>query len=586
MLQKIYNYFSVIINYYIYFSVATASTKTIKPVETTSVDPDQREVQINPQPSTSCNKRRKIQQSSLTQFISRPISLTRQQKINNSILTMIYTDLQPFSIVTDKGFQNLLHELEPAYKLPSRNTFKISLLLQKYNTVSETIQNLLKPAISISLTTDTWTSIANQSYMAVTAHFISDDWKLYSCLLGCFVSEVSHTSENIAGELKNITEKWGITQKIISVTTDNAANIVNAIKISGWTHIPCFAHTINLVVKDSLIEIDGFRKKVKAIVDHFHRSTQANIKLFNSQRQTFPDREPLKLKNDVVTRWNSTFYMFHRIIELQEPLTATIALLHNPVQQLNEVEWESLKEACKILQPFEQITVEMSSEKAVTLSKVLNIISGLKSFLEKIKPTILKQESLKLLHHLQQSISKRFVAIETNLTLGKCSFMDPRFKTKAFTTTDHLKKIKEKIQEELQLEINKSRNENRQLSEQSSTPCESTPNDDDLVWQDFDSHQTQEIRDSPLAIAIIQMRTYTEDPILPRKENPLIWWQNRALLYPRLSVLARKYLCMIATSVPSERIFSKAGQVINERRNRLKGKIVEQLLFLNFNENL
>jgi len=53
--------------------------------------------------------------------------------------------------------------------------------------------------------------------------------------------------------------------------------------------------------------------------------------------------------------------------------------------------------------------------------------------------------------------------------------------------------------------------------------------------------------------------------------NPLDWWRtNGAARYPQLVTLAVKYLGIPATSVPSERIFSKTGEILNRRRASLK----------------
>ena len=65
--------------------------------------------------------------------------------------------------------------------------------------------------------------------------------------------------------------------------------------------------------------------------------------------------------------------------------------------------------------------------------------------------------------------------------------------------------------------------------------------------------------------------------------NPFQWWQNNQKSFPVLFELARKYLCIPATSVPSERLFSDAGNQICEERNRLKASTVTELLFLKRN---
>ena len=63
--------------------------------------------------------------------------------------------------------------------------------------------------------------------------------------------------------------------------------------------------------------------------------------------------------------------------------------------------------------------------------------------------------------------------------------------------------------------------------------------------------------------AMVEVRQYVPDAHIGRHEDPLAWLgggEGRAL-YPSLARMARRYLGMIATSVPSERVFSKSGQL-------------------------
>jgi len=53
--------------------------------------------------------------------------------------------------------------------------------------------------------------------------------------------------------------------------------------------------------------------------------------------------------------------------------------------------------------------------------------------------------------------------------------------------------------------------------------------------------------------------------------------------YPRLIKLTLKYLGMPATSVPSERVFSKTGEIVNRRRASLKPSYVDMTVFLSRN---
>lgn len=63
----------------------------------------------------------------------------------------------------------------------------------------------------------------------------------------------------------------------------------------------------------------------------------------------------------------------------------------------------------------------------------------------------------------------------------------------------------------------------------------------------------------------------------------LQWWKNNGHFYPRLSLLARKYLSVPASSVPCERVFSLAGHLVNKKRARLSKDNIDLIIFLNKN---
>lgn len=86
--------------------------------------------------------------------------------------------------------------------------------------------------------------------------------------------------------------------------------------------------------------------------------------------------------------------------------------------------------------------------------------------------------------------------------------------------------------------------------------------------------------DAPGGIPV-ELRQFLDVPVdTNRQANPLELWEGMRYQYPRLYKMSRDFLTRLATSVPSERLFSKAGIVSNELRSRLTGKRLSKLLFL------
>ena len=81
-----------------------------------------------------------------------------------------------------------------------------------------------------------------------------------------------------------------------------------------------------------------------------------------------------------------------------------------------------------------------------------------------------------------------------------------------------------------------------------------------------------------------ELDTYLAVKSVNRDQCPLRWWMGNKAMFPGLASVAKKMLAVPATSVASERLFSKAGDVITKKRNQLSASKADQLCF--FMENM
>ena len=451
-------------------------------------------------------------------------------------------------------------------------------LRKLYDDKVKQLKSILDSTNSCALTTDIWTSRTTQGFLTLTCHFIDDN-----CVQKAFVLETvrlndAHTGENIKNELEKITNKWSITDKVVCTTTDSGSNIVLAIQLTKWKHLHCFAHTLNLVVQSSIDDdslLSTIKKKCKEVVAYFHRSVKAADKLATIQeRLNLPQH---KLIQDVETRWNSTFFMFQRIIEQHEALTTTLCLLdRSDLCLMNEMN-ENLKEAVTLLQPFEIVTREVSSEEYISISKLIPLAKSLQQL------TCSNTSELELGSKLRAQMQHRFRNIEGNHLLAAATFLDPRFKKMAFNTPGAAQHIEQYLTEEMK-SIETQSSDNSEIVNEAETTSAQDQENACSIWESFDEKVNHQLtHHTPTSDAIIETKQYLLLKNLGRKEDPLEWWKTHRQLYPRLFQLATKYLCIPGTSVPAERLFSKAGELISIKRNRIKEKNVDMLLFLNKN---
>lgn len=145
-------------------------------------------------------------QPPISQFLKRPPPIRKVTEIDKQVLKMVAKGHHALRIVEEPEFKKLISLVSncPGYMLPSRKSLTYNLLPGAYTELVNEIKSEIQKASAICLTTDAWTSQTNQSYMAVTAHFIDEETKLQSKLLCCEEFSEKHSAANLTLFLKKV----------------------------------------------------------------------------------------------------------------------------------------------------------------------------------------------------------------------------------------------------------------------------------------------------------------------------------------------------------------------------------------------
>ena len=362
------------------------------------------------------------------------VASSRRTQLNEQIVRIIVEDLEPLSIVEHKGFQGFCALIDPKYTLTTRKTLREKLIPEAYEKQLKQLQEELNKAKYVGITTDLWTSSSTESFNALIAHYLDvENGKLCSKILDCSLFEGRHKGEALETEIKRVATLFKIDKKLAAGVSDNAANIKKALKDLGIRSIPCFAHSLNLVVHDVLKtsnEIQHIRNKVAVTVSLTHRSVNAKKSLMQCQVAVgLPGQK--SLIQDVPTRWNSLFLMLERFIELKDPLTLFF-VQERSKNALTSEEWITVEELVSVLRPMYDATVEISSEKLTTMSKVIPLTNQLMCFYSEGETSGFVGQIKK---EIENSLKARFHWAEGFLNYAVATILDPRFKQWAFTTS-------------------------------------------------------------------------------------------------------------------------------------------------------
>lgn len=519
---------------------------------------------------------------------------TKQKILDEALLEMIATDFHPLSIVDDRGFRRFVGKLQPLYKLPTRQALYDNLLTSQYARAVTERRAEVQVAAAVCLSAEGWLSHASERYVALTAHYLNAQLETKSCLLDCFMYTDHHTADAVKDELTRIVEEWGCQGKVVAFVTDSSPHVSAAVQLAGWRSLPCFANMLNVMAQEALNEIADVRSKVRAAVDHFRCNAIANEMLRSVQQQmSLPERE--LLLDTPASRWTQTYRMLQRLAEMREAVVSALALLVDNVPELlSPPEWEVVVYACELLRPMYEVTCELAAERYAPASKIILMARGLTrlcrdQFESPAMPVVVR----KMANVMLASMTAWFGSFELNNLLAEATLLDPRFKRSGFedataaeqavlNVTGAASNTNSASGTEENIAYNVTVTEPDGTVSTQQMPVALPPSSS--IWSDYDQRVYIIVAaQNPAAEAQTQMRQFLEEPLLPRQESCVEWWQSRAAIYPRLLEVVRERMCLVASSAPCDRLYSKSGAVLMDRRSRLDQSEVRQLVFLNAN---
>ena len=540
---------------------------------------------------------------------------------------MVAEECLSLRLTDSPKLRTLLSYLRPGYVPPCRTTLTTKLLPRLKDSLKHAIACKLKSIEHMSISYDGWTSIALRKYIALLCHGITSDWTLETFMLKVIPITESETAEFIADVVRDTLDEWNIPfTAVMAAATDGAPNMKCSVEKNlevPWIY--CIAHAINRSVFNSLERNNPLKQmlcRATTLCTEFKYNSALKAGLRKRQERLGLSTKNLKLW--CPTRWGSINKMLKRMIASRSAIAAYLSDHDVPKITFGGKDWDIAKDLLVILHHLNESAQELSRQKLPTIGLVIPVLTRLRENLEaqdgssqsdKNGRRTLLPEVMQFKDDFAEDMQGRWDMLQNNASseMKMSAFLDPRTKDFGFVIDkDDRQRFLEEMQEMAKELVNEmsvgSRKKDRsggndeEEEESDVGPSESPAtrkrkaNIERLIrvygkqveatlqnYSDEADHHSNEVERYVQATVCPLVASVTEQGKVIMSD-PLAWWREHQHEYPRLAKLARRYLCIMATSVPCERAFSKAGWIVNKRRCALSDDHISTLLFVSFNQ--
>ncbi|NWZ30109.1 RSLE3 protein, partial [Asarcornis scutulata] len=173
-----------------------------------------------------------------------PCPDARSEVILELVLEMIFRDLQPLSVVRDKGFGLLLGYLEPGFALPAPARLA-GMLQHRYGAARREVERYLRTAQGLVVCLEPWASRLGHGYLSISASFIDGEWRRARCLLETRRARQDEPEGDFGEQLRAALAEFGLCSQAVLCVVHDGARPATA---NGWAGLCCAARVLQRCV--------------------------------------------------------------------------------------------------------------------------------------------------------------------------------------------------------------------------------------------------------------------------------------------------------------------------------------------------